>query len=153
MIRRPPRSTLFPYTTLFRSHDAAISQWLGLVLRVIRAIEVRRGGRELAGAGVHGLVRGVDAQLPAPRAQCVLGGAAELAELPVAEPHPLHAAQLGCADLLESGEPALRREQLLHLKQEPGIDARRLGDRLDGQPREQRALDLEDALGRRRAER
>src|SRR3712207_7770040 len=27
MIRRPPRSTLFPYTTLFRS-----SRWLGLVL-------------------------------------------------------------------------------------------------------------------------
>src|SRR3712207_7648879 len=25
MIRRPPRSTLFPYTTLFRSH-----RWLGL---------------------------------------------------------------------------------------------------------------------------
>src|SRR2546427_9636705 len=25
MIRRPPRSTLFPYTTLFRSH---ISRWL-----------------------------------------------------------------------------------------------------------------------------
>src|SRR3712207_7524195 len=24
MIRRPPRSTLFPYTTLFRSEDAAI---------------------------------------------------------------------------------------------------------------------------------
>src|SRR2546425_8987073 len=23
MIRRPPRSTLFPYTTLFRSHDQA----------------------------------------------------------------------------------------------------------------------------------
>src|SRR5438477_1531124 len=23
MIRRPPRSTLFPYTTLFRSHDKA----------------------------------------------------------------------------------------------------------------------------------
>src|SRR3989337_3526716 len=23
MIRRPPRSTLFPYTTLFRSHDIA----------------------------------------------------------------------------------------------------------------------------------
>src|SRR5258707_9677816 len=25
MIRRPPRSTLFPYTTLFRSHSFAIS--------------------------------------------------------------------------------------------------------------------------------
>src|SRR5256885_11415564 len=24
MIRRPPRSTLFPYTTLFRSHDLAL---------------------------------------------------------------------------------------------------------------------------------
>src|SRR5256885_13020993 len=24
MIRRPPRSTLFPYTTLFRSHDAPL---------------------------------------------------------------------------------------------------------------------------------
>src|SRR2546427_7014745 len=25
MIRRPPRSTLFPYTTLFRSHEAALA--------------------------------------------------------------------------------------------------------------------------------
>src|SRR3712207_8206019 len=28
MIRRPPRSTLFPYTTLFRSDNSAISLWL-----------------------------------------------------------------------------------------------------------------------------
>src|SRR3712207_8473945 len=27
MIRRPPRSTLFPYTTLFRSHGAARTRW------------------------------------------------------------------------------------------------------------------------------
>src|SRR2546429_4533725 len=26
MIRRPPRSTLFPYTTLFRSHVAAVAK-------------------------------------------------------------------------------------------------------------------------------
>src|SRR3712207_8838075 len=26
MIRRPPRSTLFPYTTLFRSHAAALGE-------------------------------------------------------------------------------------------------------------------------------
>src|SRR5437660_7760931 len=26
MIRRPPRSTLFPYTTLFRSHGAVLSR-------------------------------------------------------------------------------------------------------------------------------
>src|SRR3989454_5117106 len=34
MIRRPPRSTLFPYTTLFRSTLAArASVWYGAVLR------------------------------------------------------------------------------------------------------------------------
>ena len=27
MIRRPPRSTLFPYTTLFRSHGAGLPRW------------------------------------------------------------------------------------------------------------------------------
>src|SRR2546422_6912344 len=31
MIRRPPRSTLFPYTTLFRSLVAALSSAIGLV--------------------------------------------------------------------------------------------------------------------------
>src|SRR3712207_6954477 len=44
MIRRPPRSTLFPYTTLFRSraHDAAGS-----------AHDDRR--HELRGGGIHAL--------------------------------------------------------------------------------------------------
>src|SRR2546430_16980493 len=28
MIRRPPRSTLFPYTTLFRSHEAGLQDLL-----------------------------------------------------------------------------------------------------------------------------
>src|SRR5256885_7924149 len=40
MIRRPPRSTLFPYTTLFRS----------VRHRAVRALVVRRGG--LPGRGV-----------------------------------------------------------------------------------------------------
>ena len=35
MIRRPPRSTLFPYTTLFRS-------WTGRILHRIRSIRERR---------------------------------------------------------------------------------------------------------------
>src|SRR2546427_8765697 len=30
MIRRPPRSTLFPYTTLFRSHVTFPQPWLSL---------------------------------------------------------------------------------------------------------------------------
>src|SRR5258708_12913983 len=40
MIRRPPRSTLFPYTTLFRSLGAPIGSGLGIQnltnLRIIR---------------------------------------------------------------------------------------------------------------------
>ncbi len=31
MIRRPPRSTLFPYTTLFRSYMRSASYMLGIV--------------------------------------------------------------------------------------------------------------------------
>src|SRR5260370_32863151 len=33
MIRRPPRSTLFPYTTLFRSNKSAPTRWGSLPLR------------------------------------------------------------------------------------------------------------------------
>src|SRR5688572_32540012 len=40
MIRRPPRSTLFPYTTLFRSY---ISRWLRC-LRVSRLLSVHASG-------------------------------------------------------------------------------------------------------------
>src|SRR3712207_7819195 len=29
MIRRPPRSTLFPYTTLFRSDEGPFGEWTG----------------------------------------------------------------------------------------------------------------------------
>src|SRR3712207_8824209 len=37
MIRRPPRSTLFPYTTLFRSiqHAAELLGWVGIERRVL----------------------------------------------------------------------------------------------------------------------
>src|SRR3712207_7648880 len=54
MIRRPPRSTLFPYTTLFRSapigrhHDAAEADQLEAHVPplVQRAGRDRRGGRD-----------------------------------------------------------------------------------------------------------
>src|SRR5260370_20262809 len=38
MIRRPPRSTLFPYTTLFRSHFPALAATQTLVHRVVFAV-------------------------------------------------------------------------------------------------------------------
>src|SRR5437016_7470621 len=44
MIRRPPRSTLFPYTTLFRSELIA----LVVVVRVANyAVLIRDGGRDV----------------------------------------------------------------------------------------------------------
>src|SRR5256885_11045426 len=43
MIRRPPRSTLFPYTTLFRSHQAAMRGRAGSSLE--HAVADARGGR------------------------------------------------------------------------------------------------------------
>src|SRR5690349_23447421 len=42
MLRRPPRSTLFPYTTLFRSFDDAVSDVA--CGRSGRGRDVRRGG-------------------------------------------------------------------------------------------------------------
>src|SRR2546422_2737968 len=57
MIRRPPRSTLFPYTTLFRSHPAPLQRRLGMspqlrqhladLGRARVAVELREGGRDL----------------------------------------------------------------------------------------------------------
>src|SRR3712207_7079399 len=49
MIRRPPRSTLFPYTTLFRSRDGALGDGLGVVDRdALEALPDRppRGARD-----------------------------------------------------------------------------------------------------------
>src|SRR5438445_8873934 len=61
MIRRPPRSTLFPYTTLFRSHAGA------------HAVRVARGGPGVRGKTLsirvhHDRVRG---DLGIPRARGV----------------------------------------------------------------------------------
>src|SRR2546430_13024569 len=54
MIRRPPRSTLFPYTTLFRSHEPAAAHILPKLARaelsdeiqVRQAVAVHVGGAE-----------------------------------------------------------------------------------------------------------
>src|SRR3712207_7874024 len=42
MIRRPPRSTLFPYTTLFRSRDEGRRLDLRRVLDLLRGLQGRR---------------------------------------------------------------------------------------------------------------
>src|SRR3712207_8236317 len=54
MIRRPPRSTLFPYTTLFRSFVRALAG-LGLLRQEHLRIALRRAGRRRRLGGRLGL--------------------------------------------------------------------------------------------------
>src|SRR2546430_6965780 len=57
MIRRPPRSTLFPYTTLFRStkrgsHEPMPADYSHACARVLTSSQGRRGpDRSVGGAG------------------------------------------------------------------------------------------------------
>src|SRR3712207_7437713 len=66
MIRRPPRSTLFPYTTLFRSAPRALVLARGLRVRHRQRPQGRREGRpELRGPRRRGVdgdgrLRGLD---------------------------------------------------------------------------------------------
>src|SRR5689334_24098116 len=54
MIRRPPRSTLFPYTTLFRSHRRRQRPRVGRVRGGRRGeAAVRAGGRPARGEEAH----------------------------------------------------------------------------------------------------
>src|SRR3989454_7550895 len=70
MIRRPPRSTLFPYTTLFRSpgrrHRASGARARRRLLR--RAPAVRRGAAGVRGGGVQAGGRSEEhtSELPSP---------------------------------------------------------------------------------------
>src|SRR2546422_7023893 len=61
MIRRPPRSTLFPYTTLFRSGDrqpglAVLEQELVPLIGVLRGPEAGELPHRPQPAAVHGRV-------------------------------------------------------------------------------------------------
>src|SRR5438876_2583336 len=59
MIRRPPRSTLFPYTTLFRSLERRAECEHRAVHAVLRVHERRGRDRRDADAGLRLRVRGV----------------------------------------------------------------------------------------------
>src|SRR2546429_4067386 len=54
MIRRPPRSTLFPYTTLFRS-DQILEAYLNLVPFRGEIVGIDALSRTLFGKAAHGL--------------------------------------------------------------------------------------------------
>src|SRR2546430_11392837 len=101
MIRRPPRSTLFPYTTLFRSKGARAVEW-GLVDEVVprsKLVEiVKRRAAEFAArtdrpAGARGIAlapleRAVDGdRIPYPHVACDLDRGRSPAAITVSRPH------------------------------------------------------------------
>src|SRR3989449_4824548 len=53
MIRRPPRSTLFPYTTLFRSHSARLREAPQGILEDAASDSPRRGWGESRPGGTR----------------------------------------------------------------------------------------------------
>src|SRR2546426_3227237 len=63
MIRRPPRSTLFPYTTLFRSPEATFDALSGAVgLGLFAHAEGVEGHSLSSGGGGHGVGDGIGAE-------------------------------------------------------------------------------------------
>src|SRR3712207_7410997 len=54
MIRRPPRSTLFPYTTLFRSHLADVVQHVPAIEHLHRVRRAERRPARVLGRPVAG---------------------------------------------------------------------------------------------------
>src|SRR6266513_4085690 len=71
MVRRPPRSTLFPYTTLFRSPHGArmhagavVNQHLRARGRIARVLRVPRAERELRIEPEVGVIRAQVADTP-----------------------------------------------------------------------------------------
>src|SRR2546422_5260185 len=57
MIRRPPRSTLFPYTTLFRSVETRHNHWH---MNFLPLIESKRDGRRLSADEIRQFVVSLD---------------------------------------------------------------------------------------------
>src|SRR2546427_9494808 len=57
MIRRPPRSTLFPYTTLFRSRDALSAEIVGQAALVERLLIALLADGHLLVEGAPGLAK------------------------------------------------------------------------------------------------
>src|SRR3712207_7883646 len=69
MIRRPPRSTLFPYTTLFRSQPVARLQYGGRDPRKGLVAVGPVDQRQAVGADLAGLARHFGQDLTAPRSE------------------------------------------------------------------------------------
>src|SRR2546422_3736481 len=158
MIRRPPRSTLFPYTTLFRSwreRSPAASSIPGTRTSATKrpAPEARRSpptrgsADPIIGSALVGAPRHVLLGRPRPELRDVLVGLDGHVDLHLAQRRVLHLHDLGDVDVLdgvvvlvEANRPARRRELRLPHRGEERLAVLDLPlDRLGGDLRPQRA--------------
>src|SRR5260370_35979721 len=93
MIRRPPRSTLFPYTTLFRSQFDRLLHASPELAQAVHGLATQRGAvlpgeaaedRRKTAAWVHAATAGLDTTLTAPTNSEVREAAARHAGAPLA---------------------------------------------------------------------
>src|SRR5256886_17014187 len=112
MIRRPPRSTLFPYTTLFRSYEADVDQHhFAFQCRLAVGAEPKASSPEILECGYWPLAslprpmtdftvrRIADAQSPSASIAATVLPARRRPEYPAARRPPSHGpAQVGAVD-------------------------------------------------------
>src|SRR3712207_9366284 len=67
MIRRPPRSTLFPYTTLFRSENGDLIVEIGRVEAVVPRKEQSRAESYTPGERIRAVIKGVNRSAKGPQ--------------------------------------------------------------------------------------
>jgi hypothetical protein len=102
-----------------QDHDLAAVRALRLVLLGVGGVQVRRLRRELARAGVHHVVDGVEPQPPSALAHLVLRLAAQTGELHVGEAEALHPRSVVAGRRRPARRSALRLDQLRELRDEP----------------------------------
>src|SRR2546426_11603931 len=78
MIRRPPRSTLFPYTTLFRSHTLDHARSRRVVHLHLLSLGKHRGILDHLGVAALRLDHSLELLGGEPRPECVLEAVARL---------------------------------------------------------------------------
>ena len=137
-----------PIGTGAEDDDLRTSFGSSFAFLVVAAIQVRRTGGKLTGAGVDHLVRRAHAKRPAQRAGFMFRDAAQRAELTIGEAetlHATHAVGVNRRVLLVLG---LGDDELLQLIEEPGINSGDLVQFRRAHAHEHGTLDLIDPLRR-----
>ena len=129
-----------------QDHDLGPVGRRRLVLLLVRRVEVGGVRDELGGAGVDDLERRPDATSPARLADVRLRPAGELGQPSIGEAEALGPAQGLRRQVRRRADDLLEGDQLLQLREEPGIDAGEGGELLPGDPAPHRLREVEEPV-------